>query len=90
MQLSMDFQEPAYSCSDNNTSTTVLRHFISAAQEFGFPSRLRIDIGGENVKVAKLMFYARGVGRGSVLAGRSVHNQRIERFWSDLLHNGIA
>lgn len=30
------------------------------------------------------MLLHRGTGRHSVLTGRSVHNQRIERFWRDL------
>ena len=35
--------------------------------------------GGENEDVARFMIATRGEGRGSMLFGRSVHNQRIER-----------
>lgn len=72
--------------SSNNTSQSVLTACISAVSLFGIPSRIRIDRGGENVLVSRLMLNhpLRGPDRHSVIAGRSVHNQRIEWLWRDL------
>ena len=68
--------------SDNNTSETVLRMFKTAVHEVnGTPRFLRTDKGGENVKAAEYMLEYRGPR--TVLTGRSVHNQRIERLWRD-------
>lgn len=71
-------------CSDNNRATTVANLFLDATAEFCWPSRVRTDKGGENAEVARLMVERRGEGRGSILQGSSVHNQRIERLWRDM------
>jgi hypothetical protein len=70
-------------CSDNNRADTVLRLFREATQVFGVPSRTRSDHGTENVRVAQFMLEQRGLGRGSMLTGTSMRNQRIERLWRD-------
>ena len=62
----------------------MLQSFLSAVQEWGLPSHVRCDRGGENVDVVEYMINERGTDRGSALVGRSVHNQRIERLWRDV------
>ncbi|CAJ0634721.1 7920_t:CDS:2 [Entrophospora sp. SA101] len=71
-------------CSSNNKSITVLTQFQKGIEQFGIPSRVRADHGGENALVKQFMERYRGYGCGSFIAGRSVHNQRIERLCGDI------
>ncbi len=62
-------------CSDNNKASTVYYLFTGAVRDFGLPSRLRTDRGGENELIKSLMNSKRGLNRGSCIQGKSVHNQ---------------
>lgn len=63
------FQVVALQASTNNTSATVLRLFLEAVEEYGLPSRLRGDRGGENTQVSVYMIIARGLHRASFMWG---------------------
>jgi hypothetical protein len=52
-------------CSTNNKSITVRNLFLSVTEQYQWPSRVRTDLGGENVQVWQLMEEERGPNRGS-------------------------
>ena len=56
--------------SSNNCASTVLSAFSAAVEEYGTPSRIRIDKGGENALVSLYMIEhpERGPDRHSVIA----------------------
>ena len=71
-------------CATNNYANTVLDLFLGGTTEYGLPSRVHGDHGGENKRVAELMTQRRGNNRGSFIAGPLTRNQRIERPWREI------
>ena len=68
-------------CADNNRAETVLGNVMSAIQAYGIPSRIRTDLGGENIEIWRYITHIRGEGRQSYIAGS---NTRIEHLWRDV------
>ena len=77
-------------CADNNKAETVLTQFINATDQYGIPPRVRTDYGCKNIGIWRFMVHSRGDGRGSFIAGSSVHNTRIERLWRDVRVNVVS
>uniref|UniRef100_A0A8C1VQK0 Integrase catalytic domain-containing protein n=1 Tax=Cyprinus carpio TaxID=7962 RepID=A0A8C1VQK0_CYPCA len=76
--------------SNNNRSATVMDQFVNATVQYGVPSRVRCDHGGENNAICLFMEVFGGNGRGSAMRGRSTHNQRIERLWGDVWRGTVV
>ena len=70
-------------CSDNNRASTVPSSFSAAVQEYGLPTHVRSDLGGENVDVWRFMVEQHS-DTSAVITGSSTHNKRVERLWRDV------
>ncbi len=52
--------------SSNNNAETMFQAFEQGVAEFGLPSRIRMDKGGENVEVARHIVEEKGIGHAIV------------------------
>ena len=57
---------------------------MEVLDKFDISSRVRSDKGRWNVLIAEFMITHKGTGRGSIITGKSTHNQIIERLWGDV------
>ena len=56
--------------STNNAADTALEAFHNGVLEYGLPSRVRTDKGGENVGIGEYMLHSRRIGHGSIIMAR--------------------
>jgi hypothetical protein len=63
----------ALEASTNHEASTVLDVFVKACEEYGIPSRVHGDRGGENIEVSVSMMMKRGVRRASFIWGSYVY-----------------
>ena len=63
---------PGIEVQDNNRASTALKNFRRVCDEYGVPSRVRGDLGVENLRIAKFMEQVRGLNRASFIWGRCV------------------
>lgn len=63
-------------CNGNNKVDIVFNLFLEVVSEYGLLLRVRFDYGVENVDVVwyLLIYFVRGLGRGSIITGLSVYN----------------
>lgn len=61
--------------SANNRAETVLDAFQGAVEQFGLPSRVRGDFGGENLGVKEFMEEHRGLDRGMGRAAAAAYGR---------------
>ena len=73
--------------SDNNQAQTVFDSFLESTQAYGLPLHVRFDHGQENNLVSDYMRQRRG--DSGCIAGKSTHNQRIERLWRDVFDRAL-
>jgi hypothetical protein len=80
----------ALECAIDNKALTLLRVLDTSPGmiKYGLPNLIRGDAGMENVAIARLINYVNGLKH--FIIGRSVSNQRIERFWCDVYSNVIG
>ena len=67
--LTLFLQVVGLRASTSNTASTVLSLFLNSIEEYGCPSQVRGDRGGENINVAVWMIMCQGPKRGSFLWG---------------------
>lgn len=70
-------------CSDNNRASTVLASFTRACEDYGLPTKICTDLGGENIETWRYMIEQQETP-SAVITGSSTHNERVERLWRDV------